>query len=52
MPFTDDVINKYKEKGAEPVRVDIDRLDAMGVRTIRANMLKDPGSALHDSERE
>lgn len=51
MPFTDDVINKYKEKGAEPVRVDIDRLDAMGVRTIRANMLKDPGTALHDSER-
>ena len=51
MPFTDEVLAKYKETGAEPVRVDIDRLDAMGVRTIRANMLKDPGSALHDSER-
>lgn len=51
VPFDQSVIEKYKAAGAEPVKVDMDRLEALGVRAIRASLLEHPETAVHDSKR-
>ena len=51
VPFDDAVIEKYKAVGAEPVKVDTDKLASLGVRTVRAGLIQHPETAVHDSER-
>ena len=51
MPFDEAVIEKYKAVGAEPVKVDTDKLAGLGVRTVRAGLIQHPETAVHDPER-
>lgn len=51
VPFDDAVIEKYKAVGAEPVKVDTDKLASLGVRTVRAGLIQHPETAVHDPER-
>jgi len=45
------VLARYRERGAAPVVIDGARLEQMGVRTIRANLVNGENRAVHDSER-
>lgn len=49
--IAENVIAQYAAYGAKPVVVDMDRLDRLGVRTIRANLVDSQDKAAHDSER-
>lgn len=49
--FDETVLDAYKRTGAVPVEVDTKRIDAMGIRTIRANLVSGSDKAVHDSER-
>lgn len=51
VPFDEAVIEKYKAVGAEPVKVDTDKLAGLGVRTVRAGLIQHPETAVHDPER-
>lgn len=45
------VLENYREAGQSPVVVDADRLEDMGIRTIRANLVDSMDKAVHNPER-
>lgn len=47
----DATLEHYKQAGQEPVDVDMDVLQSMGVRTIRANLVDSQDKAIHNSDR-
>ncbi len=50
-PLSDELLKEYKKSGSAPVPIDTNRLEQMGLRLIRANLMKDTDKAAHDSDR-
>lgn len=46
----DELIAKYKEKGSEPVKLDLDVIREKGYQVIEGKILKTDGQVRHDSE--
>lgn len=46
----DDLIEKYRAKGAEPVVLDLDKIREKGYQVIEGRILKTDGQVRHDSE--
>lgn len=49
--FPREILERYEAKGARPVEVDTDRLEALGIRVIRATLNNNMEKATHNSER-
>jgi len=50
-PFRFEVARRYSRRGAEPVRVDIQDLQRLGVRCLLDNLLEEHGVVRHDAAR-
>lgn len=48
---SEDMLERYKEQGAEPVAPQLERLERMGVTVVGANLLSEHDLVRHDSER-
>lgn len=48
---SDDLVQRYREVGAEPVEPQLERLNKMGVQVVGANLLYEHDLVRHDSER-
>lgn len=48
---SDDLVQRYREVGAEPVDPQLERLNKMGVQVVGANLLYERDLVRHDSER-
>jgi uncharacterized cofD-like protein len=46
-----EVARRYRSRGAEPVQVDVSKLQRVGVRCLLDNLLEEHGVVRHDSER-
>lgn len=49
--FQDVVLQKYAKVGASPVEVDKERLESLGVRVIKADLMSSEDRAVHNSDR-
>lgn len=49
--LTDTVLSNYRNVGATPVVIDSDRLQEMGIRTVRANLVDSLDKAVHNPDR-
>jgi uncharacterized cofD-like protein len=50
-PISPEVARRYRRRGAEPVRLDIQVLQRLGVRSLLDNLLEEHGVVRHDSSR-
>jgi uncharacterized cofD-like protein len=50
-PVSPEVVRRYKNRGAEPVRVDIQDLQRVGVRCLLDNLLEEHGVVRHNAAR-
>jgi uncharacterized cofD-like protein len=48
---SEEMLQRYEAKGAEPVEPQLERLEKMGVTVVGANLLSDQDLVRHDSER-
>ena len=46
-----ELVEKYQEKGAEPVRLDLETIREKGYTIIEGRILKTDGQVRHDSEK-
>ena len=46
-----DVLDNYRRTGAEPVEIDADTLERMGIRVIRADLVDSRDKAVHNADR-
>jgi uncharacterized cofD-like protein len=45
------LLRRYRAAGAEPMRIDLDRLEGMGLRCLVGDLLEENGVARHNSDR-
>lgn len=50
-PVSPDTLEQYAKVGAAPVKVDMNRLNQMSLRIVRANLIDGVDKAIHNSER-
>jgi uncharacterized cofD-like protein len=50
-PISGEIARRYKSRGAEPVRVDIGKLQSLGVRCLLDNLLEEHAVVRHDAGR-
>jgi 2-phospho-L-lactate transferase/gluconeogenesis factor (CofD/UPF0052 family) len=46
-----EVVRRYRRQGAEPVRVDVQDLQRLGVRCLLDNLLEEHGVVRHNADR-
>lgn len=50
-PLSEETLAQYAKVGAVPVKVDMNRLNQMGMRIVRANLIDNVDKAIHNSDR-
>lgn len=49
--FKQGIIDRYAKVGAQPVEIDSSRIEAKGIKIVRANLIDSENKAVHDSAR-